>query len=150
MEIISKDKYIQRDYEEMIASGTAPKLAEMLALQSPPSCNTDTRFMTGEWGSERYSHQLARFPGDPQARVSSRADVLRVAKERGMAIEGSGFSYTPPDYGVAEDTGPYAVSEDIVDDAIADIADEHPEALHDPDLRENLKTRFSGGIPEEE
>ena len=150
MEIISKDKYIQRDYEEMIAKGTAPKLAEMLALQSPPSCNTDTRFMTGEWGSERYSHQLARFPGDPQARVSSRADVLRIAKERGMAIEGGGFSYTPPDYGLAEDSGTYEVADDIVEDAIADIVDEHPEAARDPDLRENLKTRFSGGIPEEE
>ena len=35
-----------------------------------------------------YLHQLARFPGDPKAWVSGRGDVERVARERGMHVEG--------------------------------------------------------------
>jgi hypothetical protein len=145
MDKISKNPRVQQDYEEMISAGTSPKLAEMLALQSPPHCQTDTRFMTGEHSGSRYSSQLARFPGDPEAYVSSRGDVLRVAKKRGLKIEGTyGMNYTPSDYGDAPIDKPYEVADDIVDAAVQEIADEHPEALHDKDLQSTLKKQFSG------
>jgi hypothetical protein len=148
MDKISNNPRIQADYEEMLRNDVPPKLAEMLALQQPPACSTDTRFMTGKQGNEYYSPQLASYPGDPSAIVSSRSDVKRVAEQKGMFLEGTfGMSHTPEDWGQAEPDQPYQVADDIVDEAIQDMADEYPEAASDPDLRSDLKKRFSGDVP---
>jgi hypothetical protein len=137
----------KRDYNEMLKEGVAPQLAEMLALQQPPGVSTDTRFLAGHNGNEFYSHQLASFPGDPDAVVSSRADVQRVAERKGMYLEGTyGMGHEPPGWGQAEEEQPYRVAEDIVEDALADAKEEHPGIEHDiPDLKEKLTDQLSGG-----
>lgn len=37
---------------------------------------------------KQYMSQLARYPGDPEAWVGERADIVRVAKKRNLAVDG--------------------------------------------------------------
>ena len=164
---------IVSDYREMIKNGTAPKLAEMLALQQAPSLQTDTRWMTGEYNGRQfvdtpqmgenyhsmakqagvitdgavYKHGLARFPGDPNAWVRSRADVLKICKERNLDCEGS-VNHKSVDDGSPDPFDlPYEVSQDIVDDHILSaIEDNHDIQVDDiPAMREDLTKKLSGG-----
>lgn len=45
---ISGDPAIQQCYLECLRNGCAPRLAEMLALQQPPGCQTDREFTLGQ------------------------------------------------------------------------------------------------------
>lgn len=45
---ISDDLGVQACYEECLANGCAPQLAEMLALRQPPGCQTDREFTLGQ------------------------------------------------------------------------------------------------------
>ena len=103
-------------YDECIANGCSPKLAEMLASRSPPAASTDTRFMASQsvgggqfaddplYGSavmERakregvntsgavYLSSLADSVGDPKAWVRGRGDIKRIASERNMSVNGT-------------------------------------------------------------
>jgi hypothetical protein len=62
----------------------------------------------GSISGKKYIRQLAKFPGDPEAWVSGRGDVERVARKRGVAVEGmvtvKAADVAPPDrVDVAED-----------------------------------------------
>lgn len=110
---------VQRHYVDMISTGVAPRLAEMLALQSPPAVKgTDRTLMQGRYNNEQldsmppdharqmiaaaksaginpsgkyYCSGLAdkRGPGDPKAWIDSVADVKRVAMERNLTVTGA-------------------------------------------------------------
>jgi hypothetical protein len=105
----------QDAYDEMRRNGESHKLAEMLALQRTPGAVTDSTFLAGHVNGNQfaddpnagarykreaeaagvsttgkvYLSQLAKYPGDPKAWVSSRGDVARVCKERGWACSGA-------------------------------------------------------------
>ena len=104
----------QQHYDECIANGCAPRLAEMLALRQFPYSRTDREFLAGHCNGSQfegkeelgnrfrkaakkagvntagkvYLHQLAASPCDPKAWVSDRSDVKRVLKERGWSADG--------------------------------------------------------------
>lgn len=105
-------------YWDIRKSGTSPKLAEMLTLQSPPMSNTDREFLEGHCNGNQFAKGplsedlgdrmkavaeaagqnvkgkvyiggLARFPGDPEAWIAGRGDVRKVVEERGWKCSGS-------------------------------------------------------------
>jgi hypothetical protein len=104
----------QEVYEQSLANGCSPKLAEMFALATPPQARTDSTFLSGNCNGSQFEHVpgrgdylkeiaeargqsvtgkvykagLARYPGDPEAWVSGRGDVERVARARGWGVEG--------------------------------------------------------------
>lgn len=179
--VVSPNAHIQAAYVQMRLKGETHKMAEMLALRTPPGQGFNDRLlMEGHWGAKNltddftrtiyhqiarahgvnpdgmtYCSQLASFPGDPTAWVDTVGDVKRVAEMKGMKLEGA-IEYTPPGYndGVTDDlSGPYRVSDDIVNEHILDevaatpeLASEyeaHPQKL--ADRKAELTTVFSGG-----
>lgn len=170
-ERVSPDPRVQSDYEEMRRGGMAHKLAEMLALQEPPSLKTDTRWMRGQvnfnqfandpWTGTQYrrvaeqagvniegavyKHQLARFPGDPKAWVRSRSDVLKIARERNLNLEGS-VTHKAVDDGTPNPLDqPYRVADDIVDAKVAEYCERNPGTdPTDVGLRDRLTRLHSG------
>lgn len=77
-----------------------PKLGD----QYKKACEANGGSVTGK----KYLRQLAKFPGDPEAWVSGRGDVERVARKRGVGVEGmvnvKASDMAPPDrVEVAED-----------------------------------------------
>lgn len=60
------------------------KLREMLRRRQPPGAITDKR----RFGGGMYVPGLARFPGDPEAKVGSTAEVRRVLERRGWGARG--------------------------------------------------------------
>lgn len=119
IDIQTASKDVQKRYVEMITNGVAPRLAEMLALQSPPAVKgTDRTLMQGRYNNEQFNGMppdharqmiqtakraginpngkyycggLAdkRGPGDPKAWIDSVADVKRVAAERNLTVTGA-------------------------------------------------------------
>lgn len=135
---VSQDPRIQKDYERMRTAGQSHNMAEMLALQTCPGLQTDTRFLTGQWGNEFYSHQL-------QSYVGSRGDVKREAMRQGISVEGSGCTYTVRSDAPRDDELPYKVADDIVENAVLDVLDDHPTALKDdPELPQKVRTKLQG------
>lgn len=117
IDVISDDPEVQAHYEACLAAGSSPRLAEMLAMQQPPGCDTDTRYMArskvggdqferspwlgkyyketserlapGSTSGARYCADVARFAGDPRAWVRSRSDIRRAVADRpGYECEG--------------------------------------------------------------
>lgn len=173
--VISKDPEIQKRYAKMIREGASPKLAEMLALQQAPGVNTDTVFMldrktgggqfanpfTRQYYTKKarqagvvtdgkyYEPQLASFPGDPSAWVSSRGDVLALAKAKNLDIDGD---VKHRSYAVEEPLNgrdkPYEAADSIVDEALAREVEANPGLKEKPkklaDKRGELKEKLSG------
>lgn len=141
--LISNDPAVQAHYEECLANGCSPKLAEMFALAAPPGANTDREFLLGtengrqfadnpEAGDrlrrvaeahgqdvtgKKYVAGLARFPGDPEAWVSGKGDVERVLDARGWGAEGC---VSRPVSNVAEPLN-VAVDPDLVNEEVEAI-----------------------------
>jgi len=110
---------VQAHFVGMLLDGTAPKLAEMLALRSPPRANSDRELFAGVGTLDKqigdpehldalvgaakrrgyrpnpndvYQPGLARFPGDPEAFVPAtggRSHIKRVCEKRGWACHGA-------------------------------------------------------------
>lgn len=136
--IISRDPAIQKEYVRMRRKGTSHNLAQMFALQEAPGLQTDTRFLHGRSGNGFYSHQL-------QSWVGSRAEVRKVAAEKGMGIEGSGCNYKPQTEIPYVGEKPYRVADDIVENHVLDVLDEYPTALKDdPELPSKVRTKLQG------
>ena len=177
---ISEDPAVQRRYVACRQAGSSHRLSEMLALRRGPALNTDTRWLAGHVngsqfaGSPReeaiggyyqqvarahglstagkvYKTQLARFPGDPQAWVSSRADCIKVAAERGMTLEGS-VNYKPPADDTPDSETPYRVADDLVDDAYEDLCAAEPDAAHLPagEVKESIRQKLSPAAVDDE
>lgn len=131
---ISDDPAVQARYVEMRRNGESHNMAEMLATRSFPGFSTDDTFMRGWKTGEQFADNpalgnyyrqvaesqgcstqgkayisgLAEYPGDPRAWVGGKSDVLAVARERNLNVEGlvSHRGYTPdptPDVDVAQD-----------------------------------------------
>jgi hypothetical protein len=144
---------VQEHYQRCLQEGCSPRLAEMLALSCPPQAKTDSTFLAGHCNGSQfqdtpylgdeyarvarahgqnpkgkvYLSSLAAFPGDPEAWVSSRADVQRVIEKRNWSCEGSiqvrsRNDLPPPPVPV--------VASDIVDEVVADRIAQNPELLH--------------------
>ncbi len=147
-------------YAECLKNGCSEKLAEMLALGSPPMSNTDREFLQGRGGcydqfganpqigayyakvakaagvdttGKLYLSGLAAFPGDPKAWVTGRGDVKRVCEERGWGCSGA---VNMPVRRVAEVSGG-GLGEDIIEREVEARLQENPEA-RPLDLREKV------------
>lgn len=163
--IISNDAGVQSHYEECRQNGCNHRLAEMLALRAFPHANTDREFLEGRCNGKQFERQprlgeryrkmaeaagvsttgkvylgqLADFPGDPKAWVSDRSDVLRVAREKNLTVDGSvkhrGHETEPmPKVDVAED---------LVDEYTAREIAENPEKARNLDeTRHEVKERL--------
>jgi hypothetical protein len=118
-DIESASVAVQKHYLKMVEGGVAPRLAEMLALQSPPAVKgTDRTLMQGRYNNEQFDSmppdharrmiQEAKKAGinpngkyycsgladkrghrDPGAWIDSVADVKRVAMERNLTVTGA-------------------------------------------------------------
>lgn len=148
-ETVSEIPEVQAAYERMREEGQSHNMAEMLALRQCPSLNTDTRRMIG-WSEPRFSEQLARYPGDPEAWVSHPDDYRRVLRERGWGCRGS-INIKAADVEVPDDNKPYEVADDIVEEEVGRIVEDHGGDVT-PSERKSLwqetKTRLSGNEAE--
>lgn len=126
------------------------KLGPMLAFCEPPMSNTDREFLEGHCNGSQFSGSpqmgdrfkaqaeaagvnikgkiylggLAEFPGDPRAWVDGRGDVVRVAEERGLDVDGS----VKVRAGRREENHqPVAIAEDIVQAEVENICANVPD-----------------------
>lgn len=150
-----------------LVPATGRKFDEMVASGVPPASNTDREFMSAsengrqfqgrpEQGDfykkvaeqhgqsitgKKYLSQLARFPGDPQAWISSRGDVQKVLEERGWGSDGLVNVKARPR---EEASKPVDVAEDIVDRETAKEAMPGMKKRERLDLREKVKAKLKG------
>ena len=111
--VVSEDPRIQAAYESMREAGESHNIAEVCAFRQTPALQTDTTFLANRPdpfdGDEHYAKRavancqahgttpggrtylgsLARFEGDPEAWVTSKADVRDVCRRRGWSCEGA-------------------------------------------------------------
>lgn len=148
-------------YEKCIANGCSPKLAEMLATRRAPGCVTDDTFFVGRKGGQQfadspdagdyyaadlrkvggspagkvYMHGLARYPGDPEAWVSSRGEVAEVCRKRGWSCKGQvnvkGDQYADP-------IKPVELDPDLVTNEVELLVSQNPEIAPTPKEKERL------------
>lgn len=137
-------------YLKCLGNGCSVRLAEMLALQSPPMSNTDREFMEGRCNGNQFEKHpllgdfykqeaaragvnttgktylsgLASYPGDPRAWVSGRGDAQKVCEERGWGCDGSVKVKATR---FAESGGRYQVAEDIVQERVEEMLSSAPE-----------------------
>ena len=97
-----------------------------------------------------YKSSLARFPGDPQAWVSSRSDVKKILEERNWQSEGTVKNEFHEDkLSEAVENRPKAngVAEDILDDKVVHECLKNPELAPTVkeriELKENLRSKMS-------
>lgn len=147
--IVSDDARIQDHYEAMREAGESHNLAELLALQQCPQVVTDSTFMVGsengkqfernpvigdryrkiaeaKGGSttgKKYLSQLAEFPGDPRAWVSTRGEVKKLCEQNGWGVDGA-VKVKVRD---CKPTPPVGVAEDLVQDEVASICAQLPD-----------------------
>lgn len=156
-------------YELCLKNGCSPRLAEMLAERKAPLARTNDEFMRGTCngkqfeGDERrgeiyrkraeaggvsitgkkYIHGLARFPGDPEAWVSSDGEARRRAESRGWGVEDDCGSSTEP-VQMLDSSESVALGEDIIQDRVGEIVagergGEAPKTVKEKaDLRERV------------
>jgi hypothetical protein len=150
---VSRDPEVQARYERLLANGESHGIAEVLATRSFPGVKTDATFNVGRCNGNQfesqpglgdfyrgvaaehgvsvtgktYLSQLAEFPGDPRAWVSSRGEVAAVCEERGYSCDGA-VNVAPADPGrFARPDGP-EVADDIIDDCVDDFLESDPSA----------------------
>lgn len=115
--VVSTVQEIQAEYESMRSAGESHNISEMLAFHKGPTLETDTTFTRGytthpfgkrppnplaakkylaeakkagvNINGKRYLSGLARFPGDPQAWVTSKSDIKRLCESRGWGCDGA-------------------------------------------------------------
>ena len=115
---VSDSFAVQAFYEQMRRDGQSHAFAEMAALQQPPgSMGTDSAFWSGGLNSgthmdhwpwpvrnfylkkarqhgvdtagKIYKPSLARFPGDPEAWISGRGDITKLAEKYNLDVSGA-------------------------------------------------------------
>ena len=134
----------QRHYDECLANGCSPGLAEMFALQAPPMSNSDREFLhdTHETG-KKYISQIARFPNDPRALVSSRGEVQKICEQNGWGCEGA-VTTKVNDLG-REPPAEVGLAEHLVEKYATEAVAKHPELALKPaeEVREMVKERHT-------
>lgn len=165
---VSFNPVVQSHYDLCRLEGTPHKLAEMFAFQRAPAIETDTRWIDGHdqsvnpdsyYGHEVlaeakkagvntsravYKSSLARYPGDPQAWVESRADCIRRAEALGLTLEGE-INYEPTQYDPPEESSSYRVADDIVEEHYQGAIEADPSLAGKKDFKEELADTLSGG-----
>lgn len=162
---VSPDFSVQVRYEVMRIRGESHNMAETLALRTFPATRTDREFNLGRCNGNQfegkpglgdhyrhlaeqagvsttgkyYQHGLASFPGDPTAWVSDKADVLRVAKEKGFKVSGQ-VEYDP---GEREPEPDVVIADDLVEAMTDDIMDMDG-GYRREDVREKSYNRLAG------
>lgn len=156
-------------YWKMRLEGQSHNMAEMLALKCFPAAHgLDSTFMKGthhqdsvlenyryqaaaeagvDTNGRRYISGLARFPNDPEAWVSGRADVLRVCSDRGWNCRGLVERAAPKDI---EPEADIPIAGDIVQQHVEACLRAFPAGDHTPqletDIREQVTKELSGEI----
>lgn len=151
--VVSENVSRQAFYVAMRLEGTSHSLAETLALQLPPGTKgTDRAYMEGRVCGNQfekhpaignyyrkiankagvsttgkyYSGQLARFPGDPQAWVSSIDDVKRVADKENLGVQGAVNRTSVR--GITDPAPTVRMAEDLVREKVEAIVEANPDA----------------------
>lgn len=137
---VSAHPEVQARYESMREGGESHRFAELIATRGFPGVRTDATFNAGRCNGNQfertpglgdhyrrlaeragvsttgkyYQHGLAEYPGDPEAWVSDRHDVLRVAREKGLQVHGA-VEHTPPERATpgVVDIAPDLVARDV-------------------------------------
>lgn len=168
--LVSDDPEIQAAYEQMREAGESHMIADLLAHRKTPASRTDREFTLGHCNGnqfagnpvagnyynrvakeagvsttgKQYLGQLAKYPGDPRAWVSSRGDVAKICKENGWGCTGLVEtkvveSEGAPDIDVADD-----ILETRADDMIAlDPGLKSKKAVLKEEIKEKIKPRWS-------
>lgn len=130
-------------YNEAIASGASPRLAEMFATQQAPRAKSDATFFAGMdtgggniknpltrkmyldeakkagvdvTGAVYYS-EIAAFPGDPEAWVRSRGEITGLVEKRGWNMDGDLKAGGEPKDDVSPGQGP-KIAPDVVEQLV--------------------------------
>lgn len=91
-----------------------------------------------------YCAGLAKERSDPEAWITGEADVRRICNERGYGCEGS-VNVKQPEFETEDDSGPYRVADDIVNEEIDQrVGDEHITRRERDDMFETVQTELSG------
>lgn len=129
--------------ENRVLLGNGHNLALMFATQRPPMSSSDKEFLqdTHETG-KKYISQLARYPNDPRAWVSSRGDVLRICEQENWDCSGL-VNYRATDLGTAPPPR-IDIAEDIVQREMEREVEKNPGAatMRREDLREKVRNRI--------
>jgi len=152
---ISLDEGVQLQYEAMRRDGQSHNMAEMLATRTLPGAKTDTAFMT-KFGSNAgvpqayldkarkagintnsnyYCGDVAKFPGDPAAWVSSRGDIKRICEKNNWKAEGAVEHKCTPE-AAKDDDDPYRVDDALVKEEVSRVAKLDPGLVDTPKARE--------------
>lgn len=159
MTIISDDPVIQKRYEQMLAQGTSPSLAEMFAFQQPPRGKDNTSWlaanskaigggdlappvrqhheaMAREAGvstaGKVYMPGLARqnMPGDPNAWVTDHSEFKRKLEARGDGWS-DGTQVVKARDNQFEPAPNIDVAPDLVEERACQMIENNPDLLHD-------------------
>jgi len=92
-------------------------------------------------GAAHYFPQLARYPGDPEAFVTSKSEIKAVLQKRGWSATG----IVDHDSDATKAKEPYEPAPDLVERYVQKHIDEHPnDAKHLPDVRQEIKKKLAG------
>lgn len=175
VDIISSDPAVQGRYEELLAAGNTPRFAEMLATRSFPGLNgTNKAFNRGRCNNNQFAHcpqlgdhfkriadaqgvsiagkhycyGLGRYPGDPRAWVSDTSEVLAIARDRNLNIDGIVNHRGTP----VAPTPDVPLADDIWDEGVQSVMSQNPDMRAD-DARELVFNRLTGAdarrVPDE-
>lgn len=163
-------------YTKALSSGQSERFAELAALRQPPGIRgTNDQYMRGlknggqfnvdkpldraflglcqdkarragvSLEGKYYSTQCAEEPGDLRAWFSNKDEEFAYIRSRGWTCRGGKIIKGPE---VEVEETPYCVSDEIVDEEIEKIREEHPEAGATPrelaDLKDSLRRKLSG------
>lgn len=154
-------------YIQCRLNGCSHRLAEMLAARKFPALKTDSTFNAGRCNGNQfedvpglgdhykkiaeaagvsttgkyYCSGLADFPGDPTAWVSDRGDVLRVAREKNLNVDGD-VTHRASEREPIPDID---VADDLIDREVAEILDEDP-TRDRMEVREEVRRLRSGEV----
>ena len=151
--------YLAR-YDECIRNGCGPKLAEAIARRAAPGIRTDSTHFAGRMGRQFadqpeygdyfarelrargdspqgkvYVSGIARYPGDPEAWVSSRGEIAEVCRKRGWGVSGA-VNVKSDQY--ADPTPTIPLDPDLVTAEVEKIVDANPEIAPTPKEKERL------------
>jgi hypothetical protein len=153
-------------YQQCVMGGDSPRLAEMLALRSPPAASSSTdrlfkfnrgdedfskrpelyeaysaelRAMGGSTAGKKYFSSLADHPGDPNAWIST--DAGGETEIRKLCAE-RGYTIkgaVNQSAGTRVEHEDYGLGDDIVDEGVQDIMERDPGAGRTPKALQELR-----------
>ena len=118
---------------------------QKLGLVPKRSPNFGFQLITDSF-EEQYIPQLASYPGDPEAKVSSKSQIRRLAARKGLRVRG----YVNCDHLEVKDPPKrYEVAPDIVDREVETVVEREHGGIAPPkkklqDIREAAAERLAG------